>query len=122
MKTILVTGGAGYMGSALVPKLLNAGYRVKGLDWYCFKEDVFGSLRGHRGLAEHKGDIRDQALLEKILPECDTVIHLACLSNDPSVELDPALSRSVNYDSFRPLVKICKKSGVKRFIFASSSS
>ncbi len=122
MKTILVTGGAGYVGSTLVPRLLNAGYRVKVLDWYCFKEDVFNPLRSHRGLAEHKGDIRDQALLKKILPECDTVIHLACLSNDPSVELDPALSRSVNYDSFRPLVKICKKSGVKRFIFASSSS
>jgi nucleoside-diphosphate-sugar epimerase len=56
------------------------------------------------------------------LTGCDTVIHLACISNDPSFELDPTLGRSINYDAFRPLVRASKAAGVRRFIYASSSS
>ncbi|MDH5536754.1 MAG: SDR family oxidoreductase, partial [Betaproteobacteria bacterium] len=67
-------------------------------------------------------DIRDTALLRRVLPGVDAVIHLACISNDPSFELDPALGKSINYDAFVELVKISKDSGAHRFIYASSSS
>ncbi|MFA4935488.1 MAG: NAD-dependent epimerase/dehydratase family protein [Candidatus Methanoperedens sp.] len=122
IKTVLITGGAGYVGSALVPELINAGYRVKVLDLYIYGHDVLSSVNGHPNLEQIKGDIRDKLLLEKIIPGCDAVIHLACISNDPSFELDPELGKSINYDAFIPLVDISKASGVKRFIYASSSS
>ena len=69
-----------------------------------------------------KGDIRNQKLLKKILPGHNAVIHLACISNDPSFELNPLLGKSINLDAFEPLIKISKESGVSRFIYASSSS
>lgn len=122
MQTVLVTGGAGYVGSALVPKLLSAGYRVKVLDLYLYGDEVLAAVAGHPNLEQVNGDIRDRALLERILPGCDAVIHLACISNDPSFELNPDLGKSINYDAFFGLVDISKDSGVRRFIYASSSS
>ena len=122
LKTVLVTGGAGYVGAILVPKLLKAGYQVKVLDLYIYGDDVLSSVKGHPGLTEIKGDMRDVALLEKIIPGTDAVIHLACISNDPSFELNPDLGKSINYDAFIPLVGISKKNKVQRFIYASSSS
>ena len=66
--------------------------------------------------------MRDYDLLRREVEDCDAVIHLACISNDPSFELNPELSKTINYDAFEPMVQICKEGGVKRFIFASSSS
>jgi nucleoside-diphosphate-sugar epimerase len=120
--TILVTGGAGYVGSVLTPKLLQAGHRVKVLDLYAFGDDVLGQVKRHPHLQEIKGDMRDVALLDKHLRGCDAVIHLACISNDPSFELDPGLGKSINYDCFFPLVDLAQKHGVRRFVYASSSS
>ena len=122
LQTILVTGGAGYVGSALVPKLLARGYRVKVLDLYIFGDHVLDAVKHHSSLEQIKGDIRNRTLLRQILPGCDAVIHLACISNDPSFELDPELGKAINFDCFPDLVAISKDSGVKRFIFASSSS
>ena len=122
LKNIMVTGGAGYVGSVLVPKLLKKGYKVKIIDLYIYGEDVLAPYKDNRDLIQIKGDIRDRSLLGKELQGVDAVIHLACISNDPSYELDPMLGKSINYDSFIPLVKISKNSGVKRFIYASSSS
>ncbi|MEX2285945.1 MAG: NAD-dependent epimerase/dehydratase [Planctomycetaceae bacterium] len=121
-ETILVTGGGGYVGSVLVPKLLRAGYRVRVLDLFLFGEHVFGGLADNARLESIRGDLRDRGLLERVLSGCDAVIHLACISNDPSFELDPDLGKSINYDAFRPLVEIARDSGVRRFIYASSSS
>ena len=117
--TVLVTGGAGYVGSVLVPKLLARGHHVRVLDLFLFGDDV---LPQHPRLTRIKGDIRDQELLGRALPGSDAVIHLACISNDPSFELDPGLSKSINFDAFEPLVAISRKSGVRRFIYASTSS
>ena len=119
---VLVTGGAGYVGSALVPSLLTKGYRVSVLDLYTYGHDVFDAVRGNPNLIEIKGDLRNTPVVEKALADCDSVIHLACISNDPSFELDPALGKSINLDAFRPLVRAAKRAGVKRFIYASSSS
>jgi len=122
IQTVLVTGGAGYVGAALVPKLLDAGYRVKVLDLYLYGDDVLNAVRNHPNLEQVKGDLRDRKLLERTIPGSDAVIHLACISNDPSFELDPELGRAINYDAFIPLVDICRDSGVGRFVYASSSS
>ena len=122
MKTVLVTGGAGYVGAVLVPKLLRRGYRVKVLDLFLFGEHVLAEHATNPALTCIKGDIRDQALLRSVLRGSDAVIHLACISNDPSFELNPLLSKSINYDAFRPLVEISRQSGVQRFIYASTSS
>jgi len=122
IKTVLVTGGAGYVGSVLTPLLLQAGYNVRVLDLCIYGEQVLDAVKNHPGLQLIKGDLRDLPLLKKSLAGVDAVIHLACISNDPSFELDPGLGRSINYDAFIPLVEISKDSGVKRFIYASSSS
>lgn len=119
MKNIFITGGAGYVGAVLVPKLLAKGYKVTVIDLMIYGEDV---LPNHENLTKIKGDIRDTALLQKSIPGHDAVIHLACISNDPSFELNPDLGKSINLDPFEPMVKIAKESGVKRFVYASSSS
>ena len=120
-KRVMVTGGAGYVGSNLVPKLLAAGYQVAVLDLYIYG-DVFANLASNPDLTEVKGDLRNPSDVQRALAGCDAVIHLACISNDPSFDLNPDLGRSINYDCFRPLVKASKDAGVKRFIYASSSS
>lgn len=120
--TVFVTGGAGYVGAVLVPRLLEAGYRVKVLDLYIYGDHVLDAVKDNPNLEQIKGDIRDRALLEKKMPGCDAVIHLACISNDPSFELNPDLGKSINYDAFFGLVDVARDSGVKRFIYASSSS
>ena len=116
---IFVTGGGGYVGAVLVPRLLKEGYRVTVLDLMIYGEYV---LPTHPKLNVVKGDIRNQTLLEEIIPGHDALIHLACISNDPSFELNPDLGKSINMDAFRPLVEISRRLGVARFIYASSSS
>jgi len=121
-KNIMVTGGAGYVGAVLVPELLKSGYRIKVLDLYLFGEHVLDSIRSNSNLKQIKGDVRNEKLLEREIEGVDAIIHMACISNDPSFKLDPALGKSINYDAFRHLVRISKNSGVRRFIYASSSS
>ena len=119
MRKILITGGAGYVGAVLTPYLLNKGHKITVIDLMIYGEEV---LVKNPNLRIIKGDIRDTSLLERELPNHDIVIHLACISNDPSFELNPKLGRSINLDAFTPLVEIAKKNLVKRFIYASTSS
>ena len=118
-KNIFITGGAGYVGSKLVPKLLNLGHKVTVLDLMIYGEVV---LNDHPNLKKVKGDIRDINLLKKFLPGHNILIHLACISNDPSFELNPTLGKSINLDAFEPMVKISVESKINQFIYASSSS
>ena len=119
---VLVTGGAGYVGSNLIPKLLAAGYEATVLDLYMYGDDIFAAHRDNPKLREVKGDLRQPEDVRRGLQGVDAVIHLACISNDPSFDLNPELGKSINFDCFRPLVKASKDVGVKRFIYASSSS
>src|SRR5258708_24592212 len=100
MKRIMVTGGAGYKGCVLVPKLLNAGYEVVVYDLLLFGA---AGLPADPRLQVIEGDIRDTASYASAVRGCDAVIHMACISNDPSFELDPQLSKTINYDCFEPL-------------------
>lgn len=120
LKKILVTGGAGYVGSLLTPALLDAGYRVTVYDSMYFGRDHLPDETQNLTIVE--GDIRDTRLFANSCSGVDAVIHLACISNDPSFELDDALSTSINYDCFEPMVATAKSAGVKRFIYASTSS
>lgn len=116
---IFVTGGAGYVGSKLVPELVKLGHDVTVFDLMIYGENV---LEHNTKIKKIKGDIRNIDLLTKSMPGHDAVLHLACISNDPSFELNPSLGKSINYDAFEPLVKVSRESKVNRFIYASSSS
>jgi nucleoside-diphosphate-sugar epimerase len=118
MKKVLVTGGAGYVGHVLTPRLLAAGYEVTVYDSL-----FFGCrLPNDPKLRVIKGDIRDTAKLAAALQGQDAVLHLACISNDASFELDENLSKTINYDCFEPLVNAAQEAQVKRFVYCSSSS
>jgi nucleoside-diphosphate-sugar epimerase len=117
---VFVTGGAGYIGSVLIPRLLGRGYKVTSYD-ICYYGDNF-LPKSNPNLQVIRGDIRDTAKLAGTLAGHDSFISLACISNDASFELDEKLSTSVNLDAFEPMVIAAKKAGVRRFIFASSSS
>jgi nucleoside-diphosphate-sugar epimerase len=118
--SVLVTGGAGYCGSLLVPQLLDQGYKVTVYDTMFFGDAFLP--KNNPDLRVVKGDIRDTAHLAATIAGHDAFVSLACISNDASFELDEALSTSVNMDAFEPMVEAAKKAGVKRFIYASSSS
>lgn len=118
MKT-LVVGGLGYVGSVLVQELLEQKYKVKVFDLNIYN---FKTFENSENLEIIEGDVRNLDSLKYAVNDCDTVIHLACISNDPSFDLDPTLGKSINLDFFDPFIKICKENSVKRFIYASSSS
>ena len=113
---ILVTGGCGYKGSVLIPKLLNQGHEVVSIDTQWFGDN----LKDHPNLLKIKGDIRDIEV--EHLDKTDVVIHLANIANDPAVELNPNLSWEVNVLATQQLIEKAKKNKVKQFIFASSGS
>ena len=121
-RRVLVTGGAGYVGAVLVPKLLAAGHEVVVLDTYWYGRDVLAAVAEHPALTEIAGDLRDRATTEQALAGCDSVIHLACISNDPSADLDEAFTLAINRDASAQLIDLAVDEGVSRFIHVSSSS
>ena len=120
-RKVLVIGGAGCVGSELIPELLRQGYSVRVFDTFWYGSEALENLN-HPELELHTGDIRDLKNVEIALSGVSDVIHLACISNDPSFDLNPSLGKSINLDSFKPIVMAAKNAGVKRFVFASSSS
>lgn len=121
-RKVLITGGAGYVGSKLVPLLLENKFKVRVYDTFWYGKQVFPNTINSDLLELVKGDIRDYEKLNDALNGCTDVIHLACISNDPSYDLDPKLGEDINFNSFAPLVTNAIKNGVIRFIYASSSS
>jgi len=117
---VLVTGGAGYCGSRLIPQLLRSGYRLTVYDIMYFGCDFIP--KDNPNLTVVQGDIRDTKKLAQAMSGHDAVVSLACISNDASFELDENLSTSVNFEAFEPMVLAAKNAGVKRFVYASSSS
>ena len=119
MKKIFITGGGGYVGCELTDYLANIGYEVTVFDLFLYGKNVFSN---NKNIKLIKGDIRNIELFKHSIKNHDAVIHLACISNDPSFELNPELGKSINFDAFEPIVNESLKSGIKRFIYASSSS
>ncbi|GLS22702.1 UDP-glucose 4-epimerase [Labrys miyagiensis] len=117
---VFLTGGAGYCGSRLVPQLLASGYKVTVYDIMYFGHEFLP--KDDPNLTILQGDIRDTAKLAAAVAGHDAFVSLACISNDASFELDERLSTSVNLDAFEPMVLAAKNAGVRRFIYASSSS
>jgi nucleoside-diphosphate-sugar epimerase len=117
---VFVTGGAGYIGSLLIPQLLDRGYKVTSYDITYYGDEFLP--KDNPNFRAIQGDIRDAPKLSDAVKGHDAFVNLACISNDASFELDENLSTSVNLDAFEPMVIAAKKVGVNRFIYASSSS
>ena len=116
MKKILVTGGNGYKGSVLIPRLLEKGYKVRSVDTNWFGD----YLKDDPNLEKYNLDIRKITL--DLFKEIDVVIHLANIANDPAVELNPLLSWEVNVLTSYKIADFARKCNVKSLIFASSGS
>jgi len=129
MKTILITGGFGYVGSRLTPLLLEKGYKVKVLDLCLYGEYGFDALKAdeswpkwNKSFTFIKGDIRNPDAVADAMKNVSTVIHLAAVSNDPTGDIDEVLTRQVNFDAVGLLAVKAREANVSRFINASSSS
>lgn len=115
---ILITGGAGYIGSTLTKQLVNLGYRIRIFDTFYFGSRPLQDFKERVEII--KGDIRVPP--ENLFQDITTVIHLAGLSNDPMAEFNPLLNEAINTHATKKLASLAKSCGVGRFIFASSCS
>jgi nucleoside-diphosphate-sugar epimerase len=122
MKTILVTGGAGYIGSVLVRKLLEANYTVRVIDYLSKGGESLLGLLDNPNFEFIKGDIRNQSDLERALKDVWGVCHLAAIVGDPACAKEPEKARSINLDASIQLYNLCNAHGVKKFIFSSTCS
>ena len=119
---ILVTGGAGYIGSTLVPLLLSAGHSVRVLDNLLHGGAPLLGVWSDPAFDFRAGDIRDRSSVTSAVSGMDAVVHLAAIVGDPACARDPQLSRSVNLDASLSLIEESRRTGVRRFIFASTCS
>jgi nucleoside-diphosphate-sugar epimerase len=122
MKKVLVSGGAGYIGSVLVRLLLQSGYKVRVIDNLRFGGEAIVDLLNDENFEFHKGDTRNNEDLEKAVQGIDYVAHLAAIVGDPACAKEPDLARATNLDATKNFYQIANKNGVKRFVFASTCS
>jgi nucleoside-diphosphate-sugar epimerase len=120
--TVLVIGGAGYIGSALLPKLIDRGYRVRLLDLFLFGRESIGPLLNHPRLEIIQADFRQVDRIVEAMRGVEAVIHLGAIVGDPACALDEELTIEVNLMATRMIAEVAKGSGVKRFVFASTCS
>lgn len=120
--TILVTGGAGYIGTHLVRKLLARGHRVRVLDNFTYGEQGLADVAGDPQLEVQYGDICDPKALARALKGVRSVVALAALVGDAACDIDPQYTLEVNFESTRTLLAACREQEVQRIVFASSCS
>ncbi|HZZ26610.1 MAG TPA: NAD-dependent epimerase/dehydratase [Pirellulales bacterium] len=121
-KNVLVIGGAGYIGSALLPKLLASGYRVRLLDLLLYDTEPIDSVLGHPNLEVVQGDFRHVGKIVEVMQDIDSVVHLGAIVGDPACELDRELTTEVNLSATRMVAEVARLCGVERFVFASTCS
>jgi nucleoside-diphosphate-sugar epimerase len=121
-RNVLVIGGAGYIGSALLPKLLENGYRVRVLDLFLYGMEPIDNVAGHPNLELVKGDFRHVEKVVEVMRDMDAVIHLGAIVGDPACELDQRVTIDVNLSATQMIAQVAKASGISRFIFASTCS
>ncbi|WP_407519441.1 NAD-dependent epimerase/dehydratase family protein [Methylobacterium oryzisoli] len=117
-KKIAITGAGGYIGSILVQRLLENDFSIKAVDMFFFGDAPLSRLRAHPSLELVRQDIR--SIEPELFEDCDCVIDLAALSNDPSGDLDPELTRSINERGRMRTAAAAERAGVRRYLFASS--
>jgi len=120
VRQVLVLGGAGYLGSVVVARLLQAGFRVRVLDSFLFGEGSLEDVRTRTGCELVRGDVRDIGAVVKAMRGCDAVVHLAAIVGDPACDDNKQLAMEVNRAATRMLADVAKGCGVRRFVFASS--
>jgi nucleoside-diphosphate-sugar epimerase len=119
-RSVLVTGGAGYLGSVLVPMLLAHGDRVTVVDLFTYGTDALGAVAGDPRLVLRRADITEPDLLPALLGGIDAVVHLAGIANDATCALDPTLTVTTNHAAVLRLARQASREGVRTFVFASS--
>ena len=119
---ILLTGGAGYIGSTLTPFLLAAGHQVRVLDYLAYGGHSLLGVWAHPGFEFIRGDIRDRETVRNAVADRHAVVHLAAIVGDPACSREPDLARSTNLDASLVLIAESQSAGVERFIFASTCS
>jgi len=119
---ILVTGGAGYIGSTLTQFLLAAGHQVRVLDYLAYGGQALLGVWAHPCFEFIRGDVRDREVVRIAVADRDAVVHLAAIVGDPACSREPDLARSINLDASLALIAECQRAGVERFIFASTCS
>lgn len=122
VRNVLVIGGAGYIGSALLPKLLRAGYRVRVLDMFLYGKDPISNVAHHKNLELVKGDFRHVEKVVEAMRGMDAVVHLGAIVGDPACNLDERVTVAVNLSATQMIAQVAKASGIRRFIFASTCS
>lgn len=119
---VLITGGAGYVGSTLAPLLLGAGHKVRVLDRLAYGGESLLGVWANPNFEFIHGDVRDDDKRREALTDCHAVVHLAAIVGDPACAREPELARAVNLEASLSLIEESRKAGVQRFIFASTCS
>ncbi len=122
IQNVLVIGGAGYIGSALLPKLLSAGYKVRVLDLFLYGTDPISRVTGHPNLELIHGDFRQVQKVVESMRGMDAVVHLGAIVGDPACDLDENVTLTVNLSATQMIAQVAKATGIRRFIFASTCS